>query len=107
MASHNCVDPMTNFLQTIEYISRGRVIAILRGDYAATTDEIVSTMYDVGLTAVEVTFNSPNVLDSIKRLSTRFGDRMAIGAGTVLNPDQIAAAADAGARFIVSPNLNS
>ena len=92
--------------QTIDQISKSRVIAILRGDYGAIVDEIVAAMLDAGLSAVEVTFNSPNVLDSIRRLSSRFGDRMAIGAGTVLKPAEVAHAADAGARFIVSPNLN-
>jgi Entner-Doudoroff aldolase len=92
--------------QTIDQISKGRVIAILRGDYGAIVNEVVAAMLDAGLTAVEVTFNSPNVLDSIRRLSSRFGDRMAIGAGTVLRPAEVEQAADAGAQFIVSPNLN-
>src|SRR5262245_50574760 len=98
---------MQKSLQTTEMISEPRVIAILRGDYSSITEEIVSVMFDAGLTAVEVTFNSPNVLDSIKRLSLRFGDRMAIGAGTVLDVAEVRAATDAGAQFIVSPNLNS
>ncbi len=78
----------------------------MRGDYGAIAEEIVAATSDVGLTAVEVTFNSPGVLEMIRRLAARFGDRMAVGAGTVLKPSEVEQAADAGARFIVSPNLN-
>ncbi|MGH9839635.1 MAG: bifunctional 4-hydroxy-2-oxoglutarate aldolase/2-dehydro-3-deoxy-phosphogluconate aldolase [Blastocatellia bacterium] len=92
--------------ETLEQIAKGRVIAILRGDYGAIADEIVATMSDAGLTAVEVTFNSPGVLEMIRQLAARFGDRMAVGAGTVLKPSEVEQAAEAGARFIVSPNLN-
>ena len=97
---------MRNNLRTIELISKGRVIAILRGDYGAIAEEIVAAMSDAGLTAVEVTFNSPGVLEMIRRLAVRFSDRMAVGAGTVLKPIEVEQAVEAGARFIVSPNLN-
>jgi Entner-Doudoroff aldolase len=92
--------------ETIEQIAKGRVIAILRGDYGTIAEDIVAAMREAGLSAVEVTFNSPGVLDTIRRLAGRFGDRMAVGAGTVLKPIEVEQAAEAGARFIVSPNLN-
>ena len=97
---------MLNSLQTIESVSKGRTVAILRGDYGAMAEEIVASMFEVGVTAVEVTFNSPDVLNTIRRLSSRFGGRMAIGAGTILDPAEVEAAAEAGARFVVSPNLS-
>lgn len=57
-----------------------------------------------GLTAVEVTLNSPGAVETIGRLAGRFGASLAVGAGTVLTTDEVARAADAGAQFIVSPN---
>ncbi|MFN0087904.1 MAG: bifunctional 4-hydroxy-2-oxoglutarate aldolase/2-dehydro-3-deoxy-phosphogluconate aldolase [Blastocatellia bacterium] len=91
---------------TIEQIAKGRVIAIIRGDYGERIEEIAEAVLDAGVTALEVTFNSPNVIESIARLSASLGSRMAIGAGTALTVAEVAAAERAGARFIVSPNMN-
>ena len=51
----------------------------------------------------EIPLNSPAPLDSIARLARRFGDRMLIGAGTVMTPAQVSEIADAGGRIIVTP----
>src|SRR5215475_8724595 len=93
--------------QVIEQIEAGRVIAILRGDFGGREEEIVNALVESGITAVEATLNSPGAFDSISRLADRFGSRIAVGAGTVLRPEEVERAADAGARFIVSPNLNA
>ncbi len=93
--------------QVIKQIEAGRIIAILRGDFGGREEEIVSALVEAGVTAVEVTLNSPNAFDSINRLSASFGSRIAVGAGTVLRVDEVERAADSGARFIVSPNRNA
>jgi Entner-Doudoroff aldolase len=92
--------------KTIRTIEAGRILAILRGDFNGREEEIVSAMREGGLTAVEVTLNSPGALPGIHRLSDRFGFDMAVGAGTVMTVDEVKRAADAGASFIVSPNRN-
>jgi len=94
-----------NAEEVLQTIARGRVIAILRGDFGGREEEIAAAILDGGITAVEVTLNSPNALDSIRRLAQQFGSRVAVGAGTVVRPEAVEAAAEAGARFIVSPNL--
>jgi len=93
--------------QTIEQIESGRIIAILRGDFGGREEEIVNALVESGITAAEVTLNSPGAIDSIGRLAASFGSRIAVGAGTVLRPEEVERAADAGASFIVSPNLNA
>jgi len=93
--------------QIIERIEAGRIVAILRGDFSGREEEIVNALIEAGITAVEVTLNSPGAFDSIKRLSTGFGRPIAVGAGTVLLPAEVERAAGAGARFIVSPNRDS
>jgi Entner-Doudoroff aldolase len=93
--------------QVLKRIEDGRIIAILRGDFGGREAEIVSVLVEAGVTAVEVTLNSPNVFDSINRLSASFGSRIAVGAGTVLRVDEVERAADVGAEFIVSPNRNA
>jgi 2-dehydro-3-deoxyphosphogluconate aldolase / (4S)-4-hydroxy-2-oxoglutarate aldolase len=93
--------------QLIEQIEAGRIVAILRGDFGGREEEIVDALIDSGITVVEATLNSPGAFDSINRLAARFGSRVAVGAGTVLRPEEVERAAGAGARFIVSPNLNA
>jgi len=93
--------------QVIERIEAGRIVAILRGDFGGREEEIVNALVESGITAVEATLNSPGAFDSIGRLAASFGSRVAVGAGTVLRPEEVERAADAGARFIVSPNLNA
>jgi 2-dehydro-3-deoxyphosphogluconate aldolase / (4S)-4-hydroxy-2-oxoglutarate aldolase len=95
---------MTNSEQIISLIESGKLVAIMRGDYGPLVGEIVSVLAAAGVTTVEVTLNSPDAYGSINRLAVRFGATMAVGAGTVLNPGEVERAADAGARFIVSPN---
>lgn len=92
--------------QTIQRIEAGKIIAILRGDFVGREEDIVAAMISGGLTAVEVTLNSRDAFAAINRLAKRFGSEMAVGAGTVLTPNEVLRAADAGAQFIVSPNRN-
>lgn len=93
--------------RVIKQIEAGRIVAILRGDFGGREGEIVGVLVEAGITAVEVTLNSPGALDSIRRLADGFGARIAVGAGTVLRPDEVERAADVGAGFIVSPNRNA
>lgn len=90
--------------QTIKQIETGKIVAILRGDFSGREEELVAAMIAGGLTAVEVTLNSRDVMAAINRLAKRFGSEIAVGAGTVLTPNEVLRAADAGAQFIVSPN---
>jgi Entner-Doudoroff aldolase len=85
-------------------IGAGRIISILRGDYRALDLEIASVLYESGITAIEVTLNSPDAFVAIERLILGIGDKLSIGAGTVMSEDQVFRAACSGARFIVSPN---
>lgn len=93
-------------MEVIQTIERGRIIAILRGDFQQREVEIVSILADAGVTAVEMTLNSPGAIEGISRLSRHFGSRLAVGAGTVVCVDQVMKIADIGARFVVSPNRN-
>lgn len=80
------------------------VVAIVRG---ITPDEILDhaqALYAAGIRGLEAPLNSPEPVESIRRLADAFGDRMAVGGGTVLTPERVDAVAEAGGRIIVSPN---
>lgn len=92
--------------QIIRNIEQGRIVAILRGNFRGREVEIATVLLEEGIRALEVTLNSPGALESIQLLANNIGTRMAVGAGTVLKPEEVEAAEAAGARFIVSPNRN-
>ena len=82
------------------------VLAILRGVRPEEVVAIVQSLYDSGIRIVEVPLNSPEPYESINNLSKAFNAKMIIGAGTVLNADQVKQVFDAGGEFIVSPNTH-
>jgi 2-dehydro-3-deoxyphosphogalactonate aldolase len=87
-------------------LSECPVVAIVRG---ITPDEILDhagALLEAGILGVEVPLNSPDPIESIRRLAEAFGDRMAIGAGTVLTAERVDAVAAVGGRIIVSPNTS-
>lgn len=82
------------------------LVAILRGVTPDMVSEIGEALFAAGITWIEVPLNSPDPLQSIIRLVAKLGDRAVIGAGTVLQVEQVEEVAATGARLIVSPNMN-
>jgi 2-dehydro-3-deoxyphosphogalactonate aldolase len=83
------------------------LIAILRG---VPPDEVVAVgeaLEREGVRIVEVPLNSPQPIDSVGRLARAFGERLLIGAGTVMTPAQVAEIANAGGRLIVTPHADA
>ena len=79
------------------------VIPVLVVDRVEDALPIARALVAGGLPALEVTLRTPAALDVIREMATVEG--AVVGAGTVLNPQQLDAAMEAGARFIVSPGL--
>lgn len=82
------------------------IIAILRGIRPKEAIDICAALIRAGITRIEVPLNSPDPLKSIAAAAKRFGEVAAIGAGTVLSPEQVDAVKQAGGHFIVSPDCN-
>jgi len=82
------------------------VVAILRGVTPAESEGIAAALVEAGIGIVEVPLNSPDPYDSIGRIAGAFGDRVLVGAGTVLEPAQVARVREAGGRLVVSPNTD-
>ncbi|MBU2957788.1 2-dehydro-3-deoxy-6-phosphogalactonate aldolase [Paracoccus sp. 1_MG-2023] len=83
------------------------LIAILRGLTPPEAPAIARALIEAGVTRIEVPLNSPDPIDSIRLIAREFGQDATIGAGTVLNVDQVAAVADAGGRMVLSPNCDA
>jgi 2-dehydro-3-deoxyphosphogluconate aldolase/(4S)-4-hydroxy-2-oxoglutarate aldolase len=87
-------------------IAGPRVVAIGRGLAPDRIERIAEGLVAGGIRAFEITLNSPDAFAAIAALAQRWGDRLLVGAGTVLDTDGAERATDAGARFIVSPHTN-
>jgi 2-dehydro-3-deoxyphosphogalactonate aldolase len=83
------------------------LIAIIRGVTPDEVEAIGEALVAGGVRIVEVPLNSPDPLQSIRRLAQRLGDRALVGAGTVLTTEQVEQVAEAGGRIVVSPNTNT
>ena len=88
------------------YLDQCPLVAIVRGVTPGEAEAIGEAIYEAGIRIVEVPLNSPDPLASIERLAKRFGERMLVGAGTVLEPTDVGRVWDAGGRLIVSPDTN-
>jgi 2-dehydro-3-deoxyphosphogalactonate aldolase len=86
------------------WLARCPVIAILRGIQPNEAGSIGDVLEEAGVVIVEVPLNSPDPLASIATLSRAFGDRMLIGAGTVMDAEKVAEVSEAGGRLIVTPH---
>ncbi|MBY0513556.1 MAG: bifunctional 4-hydroxy-2-oxoglutarate aldolase/2-dehydro-3-deoxy-phosphogluconate aldolase [Gemmataceae bacterium] len=84
----------------------GGIVAVVRFPEPGPLVEVVRALADGGVTVAEVTLTVPNALDVIREAKRQLGDRVLLGAGTVLDPETCRAALLAGAEFVVAPGLN-
>jgi 2-dehydro-3-deoxyphosphogalactonate aldolase len=89
------------------WLRRCNLIAILRGIRPEEAVAVTHALEKAGLAIVEVPLNSPDPLHSIESLAREFGDRVLIGAGTVMTEEHVAAVAQAGGRLIVTPHADA
>jgi 2-dehydro-3-deoxyphosphogluconate aldolase / (4S)-4-hydroxy-2-oxoglutarate aldolase len=96
-----------NMEQASKKIKECGIVAIIRGGFSVEDMLRISTALLAGsVSVVEITLNSPSVLEALPKLRKHFGDELLIGAGTVRTVDGVQQAFDAGAQFLVSPNYD-
>ena len=84
-----------------------KIVAILRGMPPKETTRIAGALYDGGVRLLEITLNSQDALSLIEQLHHDFKDKLLIGAGTVLDKRDARNAIAAGAKFLISPTLDT
>ena len=82
-----------------------RIIPVVVVNDAARADGLAQALLEGGLPVAEVTFRTTAAPEAIRAMSKQAD--LLVGAGTVLTPEQVDVAVDAGARFIVSPGLRA
>lgn len=88
------------------YLDRCDLVAILRGIRPEEAIPVGAALEANGFSIVEVPLNSPDPMASIAALAAEFGDRMLIGAGTVMTEAHVEQVATAGGRLIVTPHAD-
>ena len=97
--------------EVLNKILEGKIVAIVRG---IPSDEVVGlaeALVKGGISCIEVTFDqsskekAEDTLKAISNLSKALGDRVCVGAGTVMSVQQVEDAAAAGAEYMISPNI--
>jgi len=82
------------------------IVAVVRAPDSDHMVEVARALADGGVTVVEFTMSVPNALDVLRQVRQALGDRLLLGAGTVLDVETARSVLLAGAEFIVAPTLN-
>ena len=82
------------------------IVAVVRSPDGQQLVEVCRALADGGVTVVEITMTVPDALDVVRQVRAALGDRLLLGAGTILDAETARAALLAGAEFLVAPTVN-
>ncbi|MEV0727627.1 bifunctional 4-hydroxy-2-oxoglutarate aldolase/2-dehydro-3-deoxy-phosphogluconate aldolase [Polymorphospora sp. NPDC050346] len=100
----NVHDSEQQSLDVTAAIAAGRMLPVVVLEDAAAATPLADALVAGGLRSVEVTFRTAAAADAIRAMSTN--PDLLVGAGTVLSPAQVDQAAEAGAKFVLSPGFS-
>ncbi|MBU8791726.1 bifunctional 4-hydroxy-2-oxoglutarate aldolase/2-dehydro-3-deoxy-phosphogluconate aldolase [Oceanobacillus caeni] len=94
-------------MSIIDEIKKNKIVAVIRKSNKENIVPILKALSNGGVKSVEITAETPNVGSIIETAVNQIGEEVNIGAGTVLDPETARTVIMAGAKFIVSPTLNT
>lgn len=92
--------------QVLQMIQDSGMVAVVRGETKEKARAIVESCIEGGIKAIELTFTVPFAHRVIEDLAMQYGDKILLGAGTVLDPETARIAILSGAKFVVAPHFN-
>lgn len=90
-------------MTALDIIAKHKIVAIVRLDDLSTAKDITGALTAGGIRAIEFTLTNEAAVPTIAEVVKLVDDSVAIGAGSVINAEQVRAVAEAGAQFVVSP----
>jgi len=93
--------------EVLRRIEKTGIVAVVRAENSEQAKNIAYACMDGGIDSIEITFTVPGAHKVIEALVDEFGDKLLVGAGTVLDSETARAALLAGAKYIVSPGFDS
>src|SRR6202140_4426962 len=91
--------------EILKFITDVGIVPVVRTSSAETAVQAVEAMYQGGVRAAEITMTVPGAIRALEKVADKFGDKIVLGAGTVLDPETARACMLAGAQFFVTPSL--
>jgi 2-dehydro-3-deoxyphosphogluconate aldolase / (4S)-4-hydroxy-2-oxoglutarate aldolase len=91
--------------EILAFITEVGIVPVVRTTSAENAIQAVEALYRGGIRAAEITMTVPGAIRALEKVADRFGDKLMLGAGTVLDPDTARACMLAGAEFFVTPSL--
>jgi 2-dehydro-3-deoxyphosphogluconate aldolase/(4S)-4-hydroxy-2-oxoglutarate aldolase len=91
--------------EILALITEVGIVPVVRTPSAESALQSIEAIYKGGVRVAEVTMTVPGALRVLEKLADRFGDKIVLGAGTVLDPETARACMLAGAQFFVTPTL--
>lgn len=82
------------------------IVAVVRAPDGKQLVDVARALADGGVSVIEITMTVPGALDVIRQVRDALGDRILLGAGTILDPETARAALLAGAEYLVAPTIN-
>ncbi len=90
----------------VQSLSEERVVAVVRRMRESVFPAVLDALVSGGIRTIEVTMDGESAVEQIRLAKRRFGDKISVGAGTVMTTNQLHQAHDAGAEFFVCPHLD-
>jgi 2-dehydro-3-deoxyphosphogluconate aldolase/(4S)-4-hydroxy-2-oxoglutarate aldolase len=90
----------------LQHVLDSGIVAVVRSPDSQQLVEAARALVDGGVSVIEITMSVPNALDVLRQVRQAMGERILLGAGTVLDPETARAVLLAGAEYIVTPTLN-
>jgi 2-dehydro-3-deoxyphosphogluconate aldolase/(4S)-4-hydroxy-2-oxoglutarate aldolase len=90
----------------LRQVLEGGIVAVVRSPDSRQLVEVCRALADGGVTTVEITMSVPSALEVLRQVRQALGDRLLLGAGTVLDPETARAVLLAGAEYVVAPTVN-
>ena len=92
--------------QVLSFIQETGIVPVVRTATAEAAVNAIEAIYNGGIRAAEITMTVPGAVKALEKVADRFGDKIVLGAGTVLDPETARICMLAGAQFFVTPSLN-
>jgi len=89
----------------LESIIEIGVVPVIRTSTAESAIKSIQAIHRGGIRAAEITMTVPGAVRALEKIADEFGDKIILGAGTVLDPETARICMLAGAQFFVTPNL--
>jgi 2-dehydro-3-deoxyphosphogalactonate aldolase len=93
-------------MAVMDWLVQCPLVAILRGVRPDEVEAIGEALFDAGVRVLEVPLNSPEPVESVRRLAAKFGNRALVGGGTFRREAEVDAVARAGGRLLVTPHAD-